>query len=89
MRGKLSKIVPWLAVFFATVSLLLVMFVKVKHVFDNGNTAAFLLRIAIVGGIFGIIFGFISLPRWQAIISLLTVALIGYLLFFTPLYMIP
>lgn len=78
----------WLSQFTAAVSLIIVVFIKNKYIFESGNDAVKLLWIAIIASFLTLIFGIASLPRWQGVVSLSIFALVVYLILFEPLYVL-
>jgi hypothetical protein len=79
----------WLSQISAAVSLIIVVFIRSKFIFESGNTAGTLLLIATITSLLTLIFGVASLPRWQGFIALAIFALVAYFILFEPLYGIP
>ena len=76
----------WLSQISAVVSLVIVVSLKSKHVFESGNAAGTLLLVAIITSLLTLVFGIASLPRWQGFVSLAIFVPVAYLILFTPLY---
>jgi type IV secretory pathway VirB2 component (pilin) len=78
----------WLSQASAAISLIIVVFVRSKHVFVSGNAAQMLVLIAMIAAALTFIFGVASLPRWQGFVALAVFSYVAYYLLFTPLYML-
>jgi hypothetical protein len=66
--------------------LMITTYLRVKFVFDSGEVAGALLMISIFLAILTLLFGLLSLPRWQAWTALVVSGYAFYLLVFTRLY---
>ncbi len=76
----------WLSQLSAAVSLIIVVYVKSKGVFDNGNFAGKLVLISMIAAILTFVFGIISLPRWQGFVALGIFSFVAYCFLFTQLF---
>lgn len=70
----------------AALFLIITTYMRVKFVFDSANLAAGLLLASVVLAILTLLFGLLSLPRWQAWTALVVASYAFYLLGFTRLY---
>ena len=61
-------------------------YLRVKFVFESGNVAGALVLVSITLVALTLLFGLLSLPRWQGWIALAVVAYGLYWLFFTRFY---
>ena len=61
-------------------------YMRLKFVFDSGTFAGALLMALIILAVLTLLFGLLSLPRWQAWIALAVSGYAVYLLCFTRLY---
>jgi hypothetical protein len=68
----------WYAVFGAGMFLVISTYVSIKHVFWSGATATLLQQFAFVAALVALIFGLLSLPRWQSFFALAVVAYAFY-----------
>lgn len=66
--------VKWYGVISGWVFLAVSTYVSVKHVFWDGSAATMLQHLAAVAALFTLIFGLLSLPRWQSFFCLAVVA---------------
>jgi hypothetical protein len=82
----LKKYSPWLSQASAAVSLLIVVFMRIKFVFDSGNTAGMLLLIAMLTSLLTLVFGVVALPRWQGFVALGIFGLVAYYILFERMY---
>ena len=76
----------WLSQVSALTSLVVIVFVQSKFVFDSGNFAATLVLISLVAAVFTFVFGVIALPRWQGFVALGIFSYVTYCILFTRLY---
>jgi len=76
----------WYGLATGTLFLIISTYMRVKFVFDSGNFAGALLMAAIILAVLTLLFGLLSLPRWQAWIALAVSGYAFYLLVFTRLY---
>jgi hypothetical protein len=76
----------WYGLVTGALFLIITTYMRVKFVFDSGNFAGALLMTSIVLAILTLLFGLLSLPRWQAWTALIVSGYAFYLLFFTRLY---
>ena len=76
----------WLSQISAVTSLIVIVYVQRKFVFDSGNIAATLVLISLIAAIFTFIFGFIALPKWQGFVALGIFGYVAYCILFTRLY---
>ena len=83
---KFREYSKWLSQFTAAASLIIVVFLKSKFVFESGNTAGTLLFIAMITTLLTFIFGISSLPRWQGFVALAFFVFTAYFILFTSLY---
>ena len=83
---RLKKYSPWLSQASAAVSLLIFVFMRVKFVFDSGNTAGMLLLILMLTSLLTLIFGVAALPRWQGFVALGIFGLVAYYILFERMY---
>lgn len=74
--------------FFTSVSVGLLTYVRWKWLFENGNTAGTIVGLALIALLVGFIFSLLGLPRMLSILGLLIAAVAVYLLS-GPLYAIP
>lgn len=74
----------WLAQISAVVSLVTIVFIQSKFVFESGNDAGKLVLFSLLTGILAFIFGVLSLPRWQGFVSLAIVIYVAYSIFVSP-----
>ena len=89
MKNILSNdIMKWSSVATSLISLLIIIFVKSKYLFESGNFAGKLVLLSMITALVSVILSIMVLPRWQGIISLLIAFCSGYLILFTPLYAI-
>ncbi len=70
----------------AVMSLIIVVFLRSKGVFNDDFVPGTLLLIAMITAVFTFIFSVISLPRWQSFVALAVFSYVTYFLLFTPLY---
>ncbi len=70
----------------AIASLVVILYVKSKSVFDSGNLAATLVLVSLVSAIVALLLALLSLPDRLGILSIAVVILLAYLIFFTRLY---
>lgn len=76
----------WYGLATGVLFLIITTYMRVKFVFDSGNFAGALLLAAIMLAILTLLFGLLSLPRWQAWIALAVSSYAIYILCFTRLY---
>ncbi len=76
----------WLSQFSAAISLISIVFVKSYWVFVNANLAGNLVIVSIFFGLLTLLFGLVSLPRWQGFVAMAVFGFVAYLILFTPLY---
>ncbi len=76
----------WLSQVSAAVSLIIVVFIRSKFIFESGNTAGTLLLVAMITSFLTLVFGVASLPRWQGFVALAIFVLVAYFILFEPLY---
>ena len=67
-------------------SLVIVVFLRSKFIFESGNTAGMLVLVAIITTLLTLIFGIASLPRWQGFVSLTIFIVVAYYILFERLY---
>ena len=90
MSGKsFGERAKWLSQVTAAISLIIVVFVRSKFLFDSGNTAASLLLIAMVAAVLTLVLGIAAIPRWQGFVALAVFSVVAYCLLFVSLYAIP
>ena len=70
--------VKWYGVISGWVFLAVSTYVSVKHVFWDSSAARSLQHLAAVAALLTLIFGLLSLPRWQSFFAL---AVVGYALY--------
>jgi len=76
----------WYGLATGALFLIITTYMRVKFVFDSGNFAGSLLMACIVLAILTLLFGLLSLPRWQSWTALIVSGYAFYLLCFTTLY---
>lgn len=76
----------WLSQVSAAASLIIVVFLRSKFIFEFGNTAGMFVLVAVVMLLLTLIFGVAALPRWQGFVALAIFVLVGYCIWFAPLY---
>ena len=76
----------WYALATAALFLIITTYMRVKFVFDSGNFAGGLLLASIILAFLTLLFGLLSLPRWQAWTALIVAGYAFYMLVFTRLY---
>jgi hypothetical protein len=76
----------WFGLATGVLFLILSTYMRVKFVFDSGDLAGALLMVLIGLAVLTLLFGVLSLPRWQSWIALAVTAYAFYLLLFTRLY---
>lgn len=82
IRMRLSAI----AVSLALVSLLIILFVKGKFVFDSGEWATSLVLASITTALVALVLALLSVQNRLSMLALAVVAIVAYLIFFTRLY---
>jgi hypothetical protein len=83
---RLKRYSPWLSQASAAVSLCIVVFMRIKFVFDSGNTAGMLLLIAMLTSLLTLVFGVVALPRWQGFVALGIFGVVAYFILFERMY---
>ncbi len=78
----------WLSQITAITALITIIYVKSKYLFITGNDAGRLVLISIIAALLTLVFGIVSLPRWQGIVALVIFSFVAYCILFTPLYAI-
>jgi hypothetical protein len=76
----------WLSQVSAATSLITIVFVQSKFIFESGNTAGKLVFISMITAVFSLVFGVASLPRWQGFVALAIFSYVAYCILFTSLY---
>jgi hypothetical protein len=76
----------WYGLATGVLFLILSTYMRVKFVFDSGDFAGALLMVLIGLAVLTLLFGVLSLPRWQSWIALAVSGYAFYLLLFTRLY---
>lgn len=66
---KFKEKSQWLGLMTGILFLTVNIYLRVKHVFDNGNFAGTLTLLAYIFALLTLVFGFVSFPSWQSIIS--------------------
>jgi hypothetical protein len=79
----------WLSQLTAATSLIIVVFVRSKFIFELGNDAAKLLSIATGAALLTLVLGIAALPRWQGFVAMSVFFVVAYCLLFVSLYAIP
>jgi hypothetical protein len=82
----LKNLMLWGSQLGAVSSLTIIVYVKSKFIFDSCNEPGLLIFCAMVTSGLTFILSIVSLPRWQAIISLVIIGYIAYQLLFNQLY---
>ena len=75
---KLNQRAKWYGVISAWVFLAASTYLHVIYIFDDTTLPGLLVMVALVSAFFTLIFGLLSLPRWQSFFSL---AIFGYALY--------
>ena len=70
----------------AVLSLIVVVFLRSKFIFESGNTAGMLVLIAMGTWLLTLVFGVAALPRWQGFVALGIFGVLAYYILFEPLY---
>jgi hypothetical protein len=83
---KLRVIFGPLSVGLAAISLLLIVYVKWRFVFESGNEAATLVLVSLIAALVAFVLALISMPRLLAIGTFVMVIIVLYTIFFTSLY---
>ena len=86
LSATFRKHSKWLSQVSAAVSLIIIVFVRSKFIFDSGNTAGMLVLVAIITTLLTLIFGVASLPRWQGFVALAISIFLAYYILFQRLY---
>ena len=60
----------WLCLATGMIFLLISSYMRIKHVFEDGNAAALLQLVALVAALATLILALLSLPRWQSFVAL-------------------
>jgi hypothetical protein len=68
----------WYGVIAGWIFLVISTYVNVKHVFWSGTEARTLQQVAALAAFLTLIFGLLSLPRWQSFFALAVVVYAGY-----------
>ena len=76
----------WLSQLNAVTSLIILVYLKSKFVFDSGTFAGRLVLILLIATVLTFLFGVMSLPRWQGFVTLGIFSIVTYYILFTPLY---
>lgn len=53
-------------------------YMRMKFVFESGNTAGLLMFVAMIAALLTLIFGLAAIPRWQSFVAL---AICGYAIY--------
>ena len=89
MSGKsVREHAGWLSQITAAISLIIVVYVRSKFIFESGNDAS-LLFIAMVAAVLTLILGIAALPRWQAFVALAIFCFVAYCFLFVSMYALP
>lgn len=83
---RLRKYSTWMSQVSAVVSLIAVVFLRSKFIFESGNTAGMLVLFAMVTWLLTLIFGVAALPRWQGFAALGIFGVLAYNILVEPLY---
>lgn len=83
---QIKDAAKWCGLGTGALFLIITTYMRVKFVFDSGNFAGALLMVSIVLAILTLLFGLLSLPKWQAWTALIVSGYAFYLLVFTRLY---
>ena len=78
----------WLSQITGVIFLLIHAYIRGKFIFESGNAAGMLLLISMVAALLTLVFGILSLPRWQGFVALGITAYAFYWFFFCRLYAI-
>ncbi|HRH41500.1 MAG TPA: hypothetical protein PKY82_07625 [Pyrinomonadaceae bacterium] len=78
----------WFSQISAATSFIIIVFVKSKWIFESGTAAGKLVLTATIAAILALIFGAVSLPRWQGFVALTVFCYVAYSILFTSLYAI-
>jgi hypothetical protein len=70
----------------AALFLIITTYMRVKFVFDSGNLAGGLLLASEILAILTLVFGLLSMPRWQGWTALIVAGYAFYLLLFVRMY---
>jgi hypothetical protein len=76
----------WLSQVTGIIFLLIHAYMWGKFTFESGNTAGMLLLISMVAALLTLVFGVLSLPRWQGLVALCISAYASYWFAFCRLY---
>lgn len=74
----LRKHSKMLSLMCAGISLVLIIYVQTKFVFDSGNTAGKLVLTSTIFAVLAFIFGILTIPRWQGFIALAAFSYVMY-----------
>jgi len=89
MSGKpFREHAKWLSLVTGAISVIIVVYVRTKFIFELGNTAGSLLLIAMVAAVFTLILGIAAIPRWQGFVALAMFCVVTYCFLFVSLYAI-
>jgi hypothetical protein len=86
---QFKEISKWIGLVLSVISITTVSYVKLTFVFSPGNDAVILIRLSMLTGLLAVIFAIVSFPRWQAFVTLFAACIVGYMILFTSLYMVP
>jgi hypothetical protein len=78
----------WLSQISGVIFLIIHAHMRGKFIFESGNTAGKLLLISMIAALLTLVFGIMSLPRWQGFVALAISAYAAYWFAVGPLYAI-
>ena len=84
--NELRKKIEWIGLVSVILSLTIISYVKWKFTFDSGDLAQTLVLISVGLVLISLVFGILSFPNWQGIVTLIIFVYTAYLIFFTTLY---
>jgi hypothetical protein len=76
----------WLSLLSGIVFLAINVYMRIKFVFESGNTGGMLLLISLVALFFALVCGILALPRWQGFVALGICIYGGYWIAYYPPY---
>jgi hypothetical protein len=85
-KGLGGNYAKWLSLIMAGLGIGLLSFVKLKFVFESGNTAQTLVFISMFAILCAFVFGIVTLPRWQGFVAIAAALVSTCMLLFTRLY---
>ncbi len=83
---RIRRRFSWPAFVLAITSLLLVLYIESKAVFDSGNLAGVLVLVSLATAILALVLALLSLPSRLGMLAIAVVIVVTYLIFFTRLY---